>query len=141
MVLKHSKQVRLEITITEHTCESIYVDITSGNALKMDINVNSRLTKSSFYKNCFNQMMQYQESILWCYCDGDFANISDKYVLRGLEELDEAAETIVDNYVKYMYEEILFLLEGIKVQEICLKGFFEGHEQVIINRLGNRLDG
>ena len=67
-------------------------------------------------------MLEDKSSILWEYCNGDINNVDGKMAFTAEKQGDVTAKKVIDNYVMYLSESILNMLNIFRPQAFILGG-------------------
>lgn len=76
-----------------------------------------------------------KNSLMWKYIENNLDNVNGKTAFECAKSGDEAAEKVINNYVKYLGEGLLNLMNEFRPQAIVIGGGLSLQKEYLINRL------
>ena len=85
-------------------------------------------------------MLEDKSSILWEYCNGDINNVDGKMAFTAEKQGDVTAKKVIDNYVMYLSESILNMLNIFRPQAFILGGGISQQGENLTGRVTKYLE-
>lgn len=85
-------------------------------------------------------MKKNPESAMWAYCENDLAKASGRTAFECAKKGDKAAQEVVDQYVHFLGEGLLSIINAFRPNAIVLGGGLSGQKDALIKPLERYLE-
>lgn len=102
--------------------------------------VEAYVSATAFIEQTKEAMLKDKSSILWEYCNGDINNVDGKMAFTAEKQGDVTAQKVIDNYVMYLSESILNMLNIFRPQAFILGGGISQQGENLTERVANYLE-